>query len=167
MATMKRLIASCFGLGWLPIAPGTWGSLPPAVVFGVLASAGVSGAIVTAVMAAFIIAASVACVACVPAVAALVGKGDPGEIVVDEVAGQAVVFLIMPWILPADLSMKKYWIIAGLGFLLFRIFDITKPWPIRKLEVLPAGWGVLADDLLAGVVAGLVLLVCVKLWIAA
>ncbi len=163
---MRRLIASSFGLGWLPIAPGTWGSLPPAVVFGVLACCGISGTIITTVMAAFIVAASVACVACVPAVAALVGKADPGEVVVDEVAGQAVVFLIMPWILPADLSMKQYCLVAGLGFLLFRVFDITKPWPIRKLEALPAGWGVLADDLLAGVVAGILLLICVKLWIA-
>lgn len=164
---MRRLIASCFGLGWLPIAPGTWGSLPPAVVFGVLAYFGVSGAIITGVMVAFIVAASVACVACVPAVAALAGKADPGEVVVDEVAGQAIVFLIIPWLLPAGPTLKQCFLVAILGFLLFRVFDIIKPWPVHKLEALPAGWGVLADDLLAGVFAGIVLAVCTKLWIAA
>jgi phosphatidylglycerophosphatase A len=50
---------------------------------------------------------------------------------------------------------------------MFRAFDIIKPWPIRKLETLPSGWGVLADDLLAGVFAAVVLGVMAKLWIAA
>ena len=54
----------------------------------------------------------------------------------------------------------------SLGFLLFRVIDITKPWPIKKLEALPAGWGVLADDLLAGVFAALILAVATMLWIA-
>jgi len=163
---MKRLIASCFGLGWLPIAPGTWGSLPPVLAFAVLGHLDVSGSVIAAVMAAFVVAASVACVACVPAVAALAGKVDPGEVVVDEVAGQALVFLVIPW-LPADLSLKQCCLVAAMGFLLFRAFDITKPWPIRKLELLPDGWGVLADDLLAGVFAAVVLAVVVKLWMAA
>jgi len=162
----RRLIASCFGLGWLPIAPGTWGSLPPVVVFAVLAHLDVSAGVVAAVMAAFVIAASVACIACVPAVAALAGKTDPGEIGVDEVAGQALVFLIAVWLLPADLSLKQCCLVAATGFLLFRVLDITKPWPIRKLEALPEGWGVLADDLLAGVFAAVLLAIVVKLWIA-
>jgi phosphatidylglycerophosphatase A len=52
-----------------------------------------------------------------------------------------------------------------LGFLLFRLFDIFKPWPARRLEKLPKGWGILADDLLAGVYSGAALLICLKLWI--
>lgn len=164
---MKRLIASCFGLGWLPVAPGTWGSLPPVVAFAVMLHFDAPAVAIVAVMAAFIVAASAACVICVPAVAALVGKCDPGEVVVDEVAGQAVVFLIIPLLLPADLSMKQCCFVTGLGFLLFRIIDISKPWPIRKLEALPAGWGVLADDLLAGGFAAVILTICVKLWITA
>ena len=151
----------------MPIAPGTWGSLPPAVAFALMLYFGAPALAIVGAMAAFIIAASVACVACVPAVAALVGKTDPGEVVVDEVAGQAVAFLIIPLILPADLSMKQGCLIAGLGFLLFRVLDISKPWPIKKLEALPAGWGVLADDLLAGVFAAVLLAICVKVWITA
>ena len=149
----------------MPIAPGTWGSLPPVVVFAVMAHFGAPAAAIVGVMVALIVVASVACVACVPAVAALAGKTDPGEVVVDEVAGQAVAFLFVPLILSAELSMKQYCLIAGAGFLLFRILDITKPWPIRKLEALPAGWGVLADDLLAGAFAGLILIGAAKLWI--
>jgi phosphatidylglycerophosphatase A len=149
----------------MPIAPGTWGSLPPVVAFALLAYCHVSGAVIAAVMAAFIVAASVACVACVPAVAALAGKTDPGEVVVDEVAGQAVAFLIAAFFLPADLSLKQVLFVAGLGFFLFRVLDITKPWPIRKLEALPEGWGVLADDLLAGLFAAIVLCVCIRLWV--
>jgi phosphatidylglycerophosphatase A len=163
----RRRIASCFGLGWLPIAPGTWGSLPPVVAFALLAHLDVSGAVIAVVMAAFAAAASVACVVCVPAVASAVGKTDPGEVVIDEVAGQAVVFLIAALFLPADLSLRQVCLVAGLGFLLFRVFDIIKPWPIRKLEALPEGWGVLADDLLAGVFAAIVLCVCIRLWVTA
>ena len=151
----------------MPIAPGTWGSLPPVVAFGIMLHFGAPAPAIVAAMAAFIVAGSVACVICVPAVSALLGKGDPGEVVVDEVAGQAVAYLIGPLLLPADLSMKQCCFVTGLGFLLFRVIDITKPWPIKKLELLPAGWGVLADDLLAGVFAGAILLICVKIWIAA
>lgn len=164
---MKRLIASCFGLGWLPVAPGTWGSLPPVLAFAVMLHFDAPGAAIVAVMVAFIVAASAACVICVPAVVALVGKGDPGEVVVDEVAGQAVAYLIIPLLLPADLSTKQCCFVTGLGFLLFRVLDISKPWPIGKLEALPAGWGVLADDVLAGAFAAVVLAICVKIWITA
>jgi phosphatidylglycerophosphatase A len=163
----RRLIASCFGLGWLPIAPGTWGSLPPVAAFGLMSLLGVPGVVNTIVMAAFVVAGSVACVLCVPAVSALAGKTDPGEVVVDEVAGQAVTFLPLGQLLSGDLSGAQCCFVTILGFLLFRAFDITKPWPIRKLEGLPAGWGVLADDLLAGVFAAAALGISAKLWIAA
>ncbi len=163
----RRLIASCFGLGWLPIAPGTWGSLPPVAAFGLMVSLGAPGYANTVVMAAFVVAGSLACVVCVPAVSALTGRTDPGEVVVDEVAGQAVTFLPLGLLLSADLSPEKGCLLAVWGFLLFRAFDIVKPWPIRKLERLPAGWGVLADDLLAGAFAAVVLGISTKLWIAA
>lgn len=161
---MRRLIASSFGLGWMPIAPGTWGSLPPVVAFALLAHFHVSAVVIAVAMVAFVIAGSVACVACVPAVAALAGKIDPGEVVVDEVAGQAVTFLLACLVLPAEMSVKQVLLAAGLGFFLFRILDITKPWPIKKLEAFPEGWGVLADDLLAGAFAGVILLAFLKMW---
>ena len=99
-------------------------------------------------MAVFILAGAYICVECVPKVVSVTGKKDPCEVVADELAGQAVVFLFVP-----ASGYAHPLIVAAGGFVLFRIFDILKPWPIRKLEKLPKGWGILADDLLAGVYA--------------
>ena len=87
---MKRMLASCFGLGRLPVAPGTWGSLPPAVVFAVMCHFNTSPLLIAIVMAAFVLAGSVVCVKYAPAVIAATGKADPKEIVADELAGQAL-----------------------------------------------------------------------------
>ncbi|MHC4365306.1 MAG: phosphatidylglycerophosphatase A family protein [Planctomycetota bacterium] len=162
---MKRMLASCFGLGRLPVAPGTWGSLPPAVVFAVMCHFNTPPLLIAIMMAAFVVAGSVVCVKYAPAVIAATGKADTREIVADEFAGQAVTFLTVPFFFTGPLSAGQIWTTTALGFLVFRILDIAKPWPIRKLEKLPEGWGVLADDLLAGVCAGLVLAFCVWLWI--
>lgn len=162
---MKRWAASCFGLGWLPAAPGTWGSLPPAIVFGLLCHFHAPFAVTLIILAALALAGSVVCVKCAPATIAATGRNDPGEVVIDEFAGQAVTFLVAP-LLAAQaakgVAAGATWAIALLGFVLFRIFDISKPWPIRKLEKFPAGWGILADDLLAGVYAGAALFSCGK-----
>ncbi len=158
MADMKRLLTSCFGLGYLPIAPGTWGSLPPAVIFVLINYLSYCQSCVITTMALLAIAASIACVVCAPAAIKRTGSKDPGEVVADECAGQAVTFLIIGAVLP-----EYAFITAIMGFLIFRFFDILKPYPIRKLEKLPQGWGVLADDLLAGVYAGIVLWICYKI----
>jgi phosphatidylglycerophosphatase A len=161
---MKRLLASCFGLGRLPLAPGTWGSLPVVVIFGLMCQFNLSGPSISIVMAAMALAGSVICVKFAPAAIAATGKNDPGEVVADELAGQAVTFLVIPFFIPVILTTGQICIITSGGFLLFRLFDIVKPWPIRKLEKLPEGWGVLADDLLAGVYAAIVLLIVIFLW---
>ena len=163
---MKRLLTSCFGLGRLPLAPGTWGSLPPAIIFAVMCHFGSSAALISIVMAVLALAGSVICVKFAPAAIAATGKSDPREVVADELAGQAVTFLAVPFFITAVISTKQICITTVLGFLLFRIFDIVKPWPIRKLEKLPKGWGILADDLLAAVFAAIVLMVCLAFWIA-
>ena len=162
---MKRLALSCFGLGRLPVAPGTWGSLVPAIIFGLMCHFGASPAIVSNVMATLVLVASVACVQFAPAAIAATGKDDPGEVVVDEVAGQAITFLFSPFLAPATASTGQIWAVTAAGFVLFRVFDIAKPWPICRLEKLPKGWGILADDLLAGVFAWIVLQICIKLFI--
>ncbi len=163
---MKRLIASCFGLGRLPLAPGTCGSLPPVIVFALMCHFDISALLISIVMAALALAGSIVCIKFAPAVIAATGKADPREVVADEFAGQAVVFLPISFFSVGTLSTCQIWGTAALGFLLFRLFDISKPWPLRRLEKLPAEWGVLCDDLLAGVYAGIVLLVCIRLWIA-
>ena len=160
---MKRLLVSCFGLGRLPWAPGTWGSLPSVIIFGLMCHFHAPSIIISIVMAVLALAGSVICVKYAPNVIAATGKSDPREVVVDELAGQAVTFLpIGFWMTIEELSIRQIWIVTVLGFLLFRAFDIAKPWPIRKLEKLNKGWGVLADDLLAGVYACIVLLICIR-----
>ena len=159
---MKRLLTSSFGLGWLPVAPGTWGSLPPVVIFALACHFDAAPIVTAIIMAAIVLAASVVCVKLAPAAIKETGKNDPGEVVVDEVAGQAVTFLAVIFFNVENLSTGEICTAAMLGFLLFRIFDISKPWPIRKLEKFPEGWGILADDLLAGVFAGIALFLCYK-----
>jgi phosphatidylglycerophosphatase A len=163
---MKRMLTSCFGLGLLPVAPGTWGSLPPAVIFlalGMLAGRPVLSAVVMGLLA---VGGSVVCVACSPAVVEAVGKQDPGEIVADEVAGQSLAYAVIfagSVVVPGAIGQNQWCIAAAGGFLLFRVFDIIKPSPCRTLEKLPRGWGILADDLVAGLYAGLGLVLLMKL----
>lgn len=164
---MKRLLTSCFGLGLLPVAPGTWGSLPPAIILGLCCQFGAPALSVTVLMALLAVAGSVICVAFAPAAIAATGKDDPREVVADELAGQAVTFVTVPLILAEAVTGSQIWMIAVAGFVLFRLFDIAKPWPIRKLEKLPQGWGILADDLLAGVYAAIGLFICIRFWICA
>jgi phosphatidylglycerophosphatase A len=81
------------------------------------------------------------------------GREDPGHVVIDEVAGQ--------WLTLA--ACRPDWPHAVVALALFRLFDITKPWPIRKLEALPGGWGIMLDDLAAGLF-GLVALLVIQHW---
>ena len=162
---MKRMLTSCFGLGRLPIAPGTWGSLPPVIIFGLMSWFGASPAMITNVMAALVLAGCVVCIQFAPAAIAATGNNDPGEVVADEFAGQAVTFLFSPFLGMGSATPRQILVTAFAGFVLFRLFDISKPWPIRKLEKYPAGWGILADDLLAGVFAWIVLQICIRFFI--
>lgn len=117
-------------------------------------------------MAALVLAGSVICVKYAPAAIAATGKDDPREVVADEFAGQALTFLAVPFLFPPEITTWQICITTISGFLLFRLFDIIKPPPIRKLEKLPNGWGILADDLLAAVYAAIMLTVCFLFWIA-
>ena len=158
----KRWIATCFGLGWLPVAPGTWGSLPPAIAFGLLMYAGAPAA-TTAVMAVMLFVGCAACILYASASIAARGDDDPGEVVMDEFAAQALTFLVLPLLVPRGLCGWESLVLAGVGFLAFRVLDITKPWPIKELERFPAGWGILADDLAAGVGSSILVYVAMRL----
>ena len=109
-------------------------------------------------MIALAIAGSLVCVRFAPSIITLTGKNDPGEVVADEFAGQAITFLAL-----GSLSVPQSWLAALVGFLLFRLLDILKPWPACRLEKLPKGWGILADDLAAGIYAAIALQVCTRL----
>lgn len=158
---MKRMLTSCFGLGFLPIAPGTWGSMPSAGIFaGICFFVPLEYALGANSIAMVLLIAigSFACVKYSPEIIKLTGKKDPGEVVADELAGQAVTFIGV-----SATGVKEILIISAAGFLLFRLFDIIKPSPARNLEKLPAGWGILADDLMAGVYAAIVLHIFIHL----
>ena len=126
---IERLLTSCCGLGFLPVAPGTWGSVPVAVIFWVMSSMAAAPWVILLVMAALVIAGSVICVRFAPKAIAMTGKKDPGEVVADELAGQAVTFLVATAFIEGPVTIT-----ALAGFIAFRILDVLKPWPIKKLE---------------------------------
>jgi phosphatidylglycerophosphatase A len=141
---MKRValfIATSGGAGYSPIAPGTAGSAVGAVLYwGTRAWPLVwQIALIVVVSAVGTWAAAVA--------ARHFGREDPGEVVIDEVAGQLVTLVATG----AGLAG------TFLGFFVFRAFDVAKPWPVNRLERLPGGFGIMADDLLAGVFGNVVL----------
>ena len=145
----ERLIvflAQGCGLGWSRLGPGTAGSLGAIPLAWALQKALPDR---LAYLAMLIVVVCFGIWICQQATRILNVK-DPGSVVLDEIAAVLLIFAIVPWT----------WWTALAGFVLFRILDISKPWPIRVLERLPGGWGIMADDLYAGGVVGLIL------WIA-
>lgn len=140
------------GLGYCRPASGTWGSLPPVVFAGALLVGGVPHWSVNVALILFLLLGSAACLAYGDIAESLFGKKDPGAVVADEVAGQALTLLFLPW--PGD--VKGIATVALTGFLAFRAMDIIKPPPARGLQRLPTGLGILIDDLFAGVYAAVI-----------
>ncbi|OIO66282.1 MAG: phosphatidylglycerophosphatase A [Zetaproteobacteria bacterium CG1_02_49_23] len=141
-------IAAGFGSGWLPKAPGTWGSLvslPPVWWLGDLYG-------VEAVLWGTLCCTLIGCLVCARVLPHL-QSDDPGWIVIDEWAGQWLAFGLI------GLFYELSWLNLLLAFVAFRLFDISKPFPIRQIEhVGPAWWAIMADDLLAGIFAGALVL---------
>lgn len=136
------LVATFFGAGRLKPGPGTWGSVATVFVWALVSSL-ISPASRTA---ATILTAVAVTLIGIPAATRIVratGIKDPQFVVIDEVAGQLVALIAVP------LAWKTF--LAGL--ILFRVFDILKPFPIRRLERLPEGTGIVVDDLGAGLYA--------------
>jgi phosphatidylglycerophosphatase A len=156
VTAVARILATGFGIGWFPKAPGTVASLV-ALPFGCwLAFVGDwQGVLGAAIVASFL------GVWVCGAYAGAIGVSDPGECVLDEIAGQWFAMVPLPFMGHAgNLSG------LALAFALFRFFDIVKPWPISRLERLPGGLGIMADDILAGLVSeALLAFVITKGWI--
>ncbi len=138
--------ATFFGAGLGKPGPGTWGSVAAVLIwFAVGRIPGLSTVSLSWMTA---VGAFLAILVGIPAatvVARESGRKDPGHVVIDEVAGQ--------WI--ALIGSMAEWRQALLALVLFRIFDIVKPWPARQLETLPRGWGIVFDDVAAGLYAWL------------
>jgi phosphatidylglycerophosphatase A len=136
---LATLVATAGGLGWAPVAPGTIGSLPPAALAWLLAPGDAALIVAAALIAGLGIWAG-------GREERRIGRHDPSAVVIDEVAGMLVALVGHPRTLGPCLGL----------FLLFRVMDVWKPFPVRRLQLLPGGWGIVADDLLAGVYANLV-----------
>jgi phosphatidylglycerophosphatase A len=137
-----RTIATWFGVGRLKPGPGTWGSVAAVLLWAALARSlpaemrtGTALALAALVTAVGIPAAT--------RVSRASGKKDPQNVVIDEVAGQLIALIGAP----------IAWKTLLASFILFRAFDITKPPPIRQLEKLPEGTGIVLDDVAAGICA--------------
>lgn len=140
MTRVALLIATSLGVGYAPIAPGTFGSAAGLVLWWLLPHTIVVQA--TAILVLFALGSWSGTVA-----ERHFGKTDPGQVVIDEVMGMLITLFLNP----------VGWMGAVAGFLLFRVADVIKPFPADKLEALPGGIGVMADDGMAAIYANLVL----------
>lgn len=156
-APAAAFLATGFGSGLSPVAPGTAGSLVGLAVAWLLSShAGILGSPVGLLMSG--LAVGLLGVAVSGPVCRALSSEDPGCIVIDEVAGQMIACAAIPLVPGLGLAGSHSWAWLS-AFLLFRVFDVVKPLGIRRIQALPGGWGVVADDVLAGLYAAAVLIV--------
>ncbi|MBK8464518.1 MAG: phosphatidylglycerophosphatase A [Chloracidobacterium sp.] len=171
------LALTTFGVGLIPGAPGTYGSIVAVAIYLIIgwveapaaasgAGAGLSLSLVFFLISTFhlvingvaLVAFSLAGIWASGRSIPLLGNDDPSEAVVDEVMGQLITFCFIPFGLG--------WPFILAGFLLFRLFDIWKPYPINNLQNLSGGLGVCADDIVAGVYAGICLAIGYAIYLA-
>jgi phosphatidylglycerophosphatase A len=164
--SVRLFIAQGFGIGRIPFAPGTFGSLLGLIWFAMLIATGNFWAYVAG---------------CIEGIAfsiwlcddaeKILGETDPGSVILDEII--AIPFCFLPWVASAwwnsgtipgveyFFTGSALWMTLSL-IVFFRVFDIWKPWPIRQIQHLPGGWGVTVDDLLAAVYVALVSLIFLR-----
>ncbi len=145
MTRLALALATWFGCGYFPWGPGTAGSLAAAVIAALLHFYLGAGRATLLLLTAALVSPAIWAAT---RTARLINEKDPGIVVVDEVLGQ--------WITLAGATVLNAKALIA-GFVLFRLFDIWKPWPVRKLEQLPTGTGIVADDLAAGVYGAIIL----------
>ena len=155
MHRLGLLLATCGYIGYVPYAPGTFGSAVGLAVFYAVRATGSVGVELAAIVVVFAIGIWSATVA-----EHHFGGIDPGPVVIDEVAGILITLALLP---------VNIWG-ALVGFVVFRILDVVKPWPAARFETLPGGLGVMADDGMAAIYGNLImrglLLVAPAGWLA-
>ena len=142
MKTLSKILSTCFGLGYIPVAPGTATSLvfvllykyflfsiPWPFFLGILAFLYILGAVASTKY------------------ASVLKIKDPRRITIDEAVGQLLPLFLLP----------PSWVNMAIAFILFRFFDILKPFPIRRTESFPNGWGIMTDDIVAGLYTGIII----------
>ncbi len=148
MNLLARIISTGCGIGYFPFAPGTMGALAALIIYWVTPQPGHIQFIVTIVAVTLIgiYAASITERELTAKLGSERGK-DPKIVIIDEVIGMLVSLIAVP-------KTTKFLLLA---FVFFRIFDIIKPFPARRIEELPAGWGIVFDDVIAGIYANLLI----------
>jgi phosphatidylglycerophosphatase A len=150
------LVATGLGVGYCPVAPGTVGSFLGIILILLLSRVGLIGGqrllfnflVVTIISGAGIWAASRS--------EAILNRKDPPQVVVDEIVGQLLTFGLI--------FRNPRFVLLLMGFAFFRLFDILKPFPIRRLERVPLGFGIVLDDLAAGFYASLIIFLAHLYW---
>ena len=145
MNQLALLVASFGYVGFFPFAPGTAGSLAALALFAVVRWVGVPAFEVGVILAILVLGIWAA-----NGAERALGRKDPGQVVIDEVLGMLITLALLP------VSLTGVFV----GFLLFRLFDVVKPYPAGRLEHLPGGYGIMLDDAMAGVYSYIVLRVC-------
>lgn len=157
---LARFSLSAGGLGYARFASGTWGSLPPCVMVALLVWGGQPVWMINTALGLMGLWAAVACVRFGGDAEMAVGSKDCGCVVADEVAGMCIALAGLQWWMPGT---EGWWwrdgVQIAVAFVLFRAFDVVKPPPCRQIQNVRGGWGILLDDVLAGVYAS----VCVHL----
>ncbi|MBH31613.1 MAG: phosphatidylglycerophosphatase A [Candidatus Marinimicrobia bacterium] len=132
-------LSTCFRIGYLPYAPGTWGSSAAVIVWRLLPD-----------MELFRLALIVIVIFLIGVISSTIVvekemESDPSHVIIDEWAGMWIALLMIP----------NEWVWIGIAFALFRMFDILKVYPADRFEKLPGGWGIMMDDVVAGLYAGI------------
>ena len=141
MKFISKTVATFFGVGYLPLAPGTWASGIIVVLYK-LCLHKLSWPLYLLILIFFFLAGTFASTS----YSSELNDKDPRKIVVDEAVGQMLVLF----------RMKEGWLLLLASFLIFRFFDVVKIYPIKKAEALPQGWGIMMDDIIAAVYAGII-----------
>lgn len=150
------VIATGFGAGFIPFGPGTWGSVVGLLIaYGLIVVFGADVLMLqNSLIAAGVVSAALGIWASHRA-EKIFDRKDASQIVVDEVCRQIISFVFIAPYLAGLGASWRWWMIAG--FALFRAFDIFKPYPINKLQDLSGGFGVMMDDVLAGIYSAVIL----------
>jgi phosphatidylglycerophosphatase A len=146
MQRIYRIVATFFGLGYLPLMPGTWGSLAGVVLFGFFLNSTIFLFLTILIISVGFFVSD--------KVSKARKEKDPQIIVIDEVAGQMITYL----------GVLFSWKVLILGFVLFRFFDIVKPLGIKRVEKVKGSSGIMLDDIVAGIYANIVLRIIIMVW---
>lgn len=146
--SLATVVASGLGLGYSPLAPGTFGAALGVALFWLARDWPLWGHLAGLAVLFFVGTAAA------DRLALLMGKKDPGRVVIDEVAGMWASLVLLPF------GART----ALIAFVAFRVTDTLKPWPARQMEGFPGGWGIMADDMMAGVYANLIVRVALLVW---